>query len=160
MLARSQSRLLSRNVRRLLSSSSSSSSSSAMDVEGHHHCHPQQQQQQPQHFGTGPLALYRYLVASKTIREDTRQLGAVLKLQEFHDVIHLATTEPATTTDAPPSQPRRTMWMNVLFWSSDDGLNGNGANGKGRGIYIYGGVGTGKTRVMVSFVPCPPVGPI
>ena len=123
-----------------------------------------------------PLALYRDRRAASLYRKDARQEGTVLELQRlWADVVAAAGGDPRA--GAAPAQPlRRSRSGLTMVDALDDpappssggffsGLSsifsdpepspptpGGGPGGAPRGLYMHGGVGTGKTMLMDLFV--------
>ncbi len=86
---------------------------------------------------TNPLAAYRERLDSGLLHPDPNQERAVAELQRLYD-------------DLVAVQPRRSVWSRALArWS-----------GKARepecGVYLWGGVGRGKTLLMDMFFDCLP----
>lgn len=92
----------------------------------------------------GPMSRYRELVASGELHPDTAQRGAVEKLQLLH--LRLKTYEPRTA--------RRSVWG--LFGFAH---RGDAEIEERTGLYLFGGVGRGKSMLMDLFFAGAPIEP-
>lgn len=122
----------------------------------------------------GPLNVYRSMLLSKTIKENNFQLEAITKLQELHD--KLSKYDPpipkqliAKTGESKLNSPDfscidkeksifslESLGFSKSYlsrgWSSVFGLSTTSNKSYGpQGMYIYGGVGTGKSMIMDLF---------
>ncbi|XP_024527350.1 AFG1-like ATPase isoform X2 [Selaginella moellendorffii] len=91
--------------------------------------------------GTAPLDAYHQLVKAGTIRHDNGQLAALQPLERLHR--ELQGYEPATSAN-----------LTSKFFSA---FRLKPSQEAPKGVYIYGGVGTGKSLVQDIFFHCSPV---
>ena len=82
----------------------------------------------------GPSAGYQDLVLKGQLIEDNFQLIAVNELERLHDIL-----QGYELSDASGS------WIKKLLFKSTDTLE------KPQGLYVYGGVGRGKSMLMDLF---------
>lgn len=107
----------------------------------------------------GPLALYAAARLSGRVRKDLRQEAAVLELQRvFANVAGGAAAgarSGLTMVDAMPGDgDDGGGWFGALFGGGSDAgatKRGTGVDAP-RGLYMFGGVGSGKTMLMDMFV--------
>lgn len=92
---------------------------------------------------TSPLQCYQNDLDSGAIKPDPEQARAVAELQRLYAALTVATAKPAGVTGWLSAMARR------LAGSSD-------ASADIKGIYLYGGVGRGKTYLMDTFYECLP----
>lgn len=142
----------------------------------HMHGHGQQQHGQ-QHDQGGPRALYDRGLADGTYRPDPRQSATVDKLQAMFSGLRSAYRRPSrpsglTIVDSVAVTQPKSSWLDglsSLLTQSSGGGNvgmasssaasapGGSAATRPKGLYMYGGVGCGKTMLMDVFVKsCPP----
>eukprot|EP00894_Picocystis_sp_ML_P001116 jgi/Pico_ML_1/51633/g2627.t1 len=111
--------------------------------------------------GGGPVVLYRRAVQDGTCRADPAQEEALEKLQELYRKVSerntgskhsgLTMVDTVSTTTGTKSA----WWKNVM-----DSLHDTEQKKKYpqvKGVYLYGGVGTGKTMVMDLFLDALPI---
>ncbi|KCV73097.1 hypothetical protein H696_00642 [Fonticula alba] len=104
---------------------------------------------------SGPLFAFDQLVASGQSAPDPSQRAACIVLQRVHNQLNASVAAaPAAVAPAPAPAPAGG-WMGSLRSSLGRvvGLGGSAAQApapstSGAGVYLYGGVGTGKTRIM------------
>jgi protein AFG1 len=109
----------------------------------------------------GPLRAYRRERETGLLRHDPRQEATVLALQRvFEDLVAAtpggggaAPRSGLTIVDAAEPAAARPWWAGLLPSSGADAPPATPV----RGLYMYGGVGTGKTMLMDLFLAsCPP----
>uniref|UniRef100_A0A7S3AUH3 EF-hand domain-containing protein n=2 Tax=Haptolina ericina TaxID=156174 RepID=A0A7S3AUH3_9EUKA len=113
-----------------------------------------------------PLVVYRAAIAAGHLREDLQQMRALQPLEELHN--KLKTFRPPPVPVSPPnahpdiaSDPGKGLWEKMIFMLSradppvDDKLKN--LEGVPRGVYLFGGVGCGKTLLMDTFFDCAPL---
>lgn len=90
--------------------------------------------------GIGPKQAYQALVDSGDIKPDATQAGAIDELQELHEAL-----------GAYAAQMGKKNWMTRLRL-------GRNRMPPPRGMYVWGGVGRGKSMLMDLFYDCVPIG--
>lgn len=109
----------------------------------------------------GPLGLYRKAVEDGICRADPAQEEALWKLQELYQKVSDNKTGPkhsgltVVDTVSTTTNTKTTWWKNVM-----DSLQDTEEKKKYpqvKGVYLYGGVGTGKTMVMDMFLDALPI---
>ncbi|CAL5221501.1 g3705 [Coccomyxa viridis] len=103
----------------------------------------------------GPIALYKQNRLSGRYRRDPRQEKTILALQELYDQLRsgIRPRRPSglTITDhVGPTKKRAHWWQGLLGGSESERPKAP------RGLYMYGGVGTGKTMLMDLFAESAP----
>jgi len=108
----------------------------------------------------GPLAAYESLLDNGTLRQDPRQQSTVNELERVYvDLVALyrglekSQTSGLTLLEA-HGKEARTGWWKSLF--SSDGDDEKTAKAVVKGLYMYGGVGCGKTMLMDMFAESVP----
>ena len=110
-------------------------------------------------FANTPLSVYESAVKSGRLRADERQVKAVHQLQSVWNecVQQIHDTTPADTavdSSGPHSVPSRSFWggFSSLFNRNDSGgVAHSSSSSSVLGMYMYGGVGSGKTMLMNMF---------
>jgi predicted ATPase len=132
-----------RSRRGTRSSSSSSSSSSSLGSDG------------SSGSNGGPLGLYEDMVRRNTVNSDPNQVEALELLQRLHgEIAHAVATgtEPALSTAAPAagsaSSASSSGWSFSSLFGSGDATPSAPTPAGPRGVYLWGGVGCGKTFIM------------
>jgi protein AFG1 len=108
---------------------------------------------------SGPLARYREMVLAGSVSEDAQQLHTLRSFQRLHDQLAVYTPERIHPTPAPLKKKESTGFWGSLFGSSPaaprpsigDPNAKNAGSAAPNGIYLYGGVGCGKTFMMDMF---------
>lgn len=97
-----------------------------------------------------PLELFRSLVRKGEVQEDPKQLDALKCLSNIHQQLH--NYDPPLPRYCPPTQPQS--WISTLF--KQFGIRNDTANISTTplGMYLYGGVGCGKTMMLDMFFSC------
>ncbi|KAG9143719.1 hypothetical protein Leryth_018883 [Lithospermum erythrorhizon] len=99
----------------------------------------------------GPLVEYqRRIVAGELLEGDTFQLGTLRELQRLYDELVENANSCRLDRYAASEKESRSRWL----WSR---LIAQPTNSPVKGLYLYGGVGTGKTMLMDLFfnqLPC------
>lgn len=104
----------------------------------------------------GPLGLYAARRLAGRVRRDPRQEAVILELQRVYDDVTGGAggaRSGLTLMDAMPEADGGDHggWLSSLF-GGDDAKPKAATAGPPRGLYMYGGVGTGKTMLMDMFV--------
>jgi predicted ATPase len=106
------------------------------------------------------MEAYRQQVREGKLHEDVAQMNALAQLDALH--WKLVDYDPAAITPKPASQPAPASpgggsWLSSLFSSGDDtkaaaeAPSSSAPDGVPPGVYVYGGVGCGKTFIMDLF---------
>ena len=108
----------------------------------------------------GPLAAYEHLLDNGTLRQDPRQQATVNELERVYvDLVaayrglEKSQTSGLTLLEA-HGKEARTGWWKSLFSSDGDAEKTEESDVKG--LYMYGGVGCGKTMLMDMFAESVP----
>lgn len=118
--------------------------------------------------GLGPVHAYTEGIQEGIIRKDPLQAVTVQKLQHLYD--ELAVAYPAkspkggsgiTLLDArraaPDGEPKKAWWSSLFSSRGPDPDDPDAVRGpKIKGLYMFGGVGCGKTMLMDLFGACCP----
>lgn len=111
----------------------------------------------------GPLVMYESLISSGQLRQDARQESTVMELERlYQDLIAQqrakASTSSSGLTLIDASSEREQPWWRTMFLSHDDtgGKSSSRATPMVKGLYLYGGVGCGKTMLMDMFASSVP----
>ncbi|CAM9390061.1 unnamed protein product, partial [Heterosigma akashiwo] len=96
---------------------------------------------------------YTEKVARHEIQHDRHQLKAAKKLQDLYDSI-LDYDGPSESAQKKTSSSG---WFSSLFSSEGQGASSGTIGGAPKGLYLYGGTGTGKTFMMDLFYHEAPV---
>jgi len=125
-------------------------------------------------FDDGPFAAFKTGRMSGIYRRDPRQEAVVLKLQELHERLDGLTpfrgidsglTVVDNIRETGGIQGKSTWFSGIVKMMNDKRLNGSATrarsskprkNGDVKGLYLYGGVGVGKTMLMDMFVASRP----
>lgn len=105
----------------------------------------------------GPLAVYASRRRAGLYRKDPRQEAAMLELQRLFEQLE-ASAAPSTGLTMVEAigddKAGGGSWLSSLFGSDDATSSSSLSNSSPRGLYMYGGVGTGKTMMMDVFSEC------
>lgn len=125
----------------------------------------------PPTAGRGPLLAYNEGKEEGLLRADPRQEATINQLQALYDNLVQAFPPPArgtgmglTLVDAAPQDrdaESKRPWWTTLFGTSSTDIEAGGENAQDflpnvQGLYMYGGVGCGKTMLMDLFAACSP----
>lgn len=94
---------------------------------------------------TGPKARYDALVEAGELRPDTDQAKAALRLQQLYEQLQSYKEVPSGTLSV-----RRWRLANLFRWAGNDAK-------APRGLYLWGGVGRGKSMLMDLFFETAPI---
>jgi predicted ATPase len=105
----------------------------------------------------GPKAAYEELIASGKLRQDARQENTVMELERVYDDLLASRAASGTGSGltlveaSSSSSSKGGSWWKSMFSTSED------APKEGvKGLYMYGGVGCGKTMLMDMFASSVP----
>lgn len=112
----------------------------------------------------GPLAAYESLISSGHLRQDARQECTVKELERlYRDLIARQThvsksvSSGLTLIDASEERGQKSSWWQSMFQSpQDSGSLHSQEKSSIKGLYMYGGVGCGKTMLMDMFASSVP----
>lgn len=94
-----------------------------------------------------PLQRYQDDLARGVLLPDEAQARAIVHVQRVYDDVLAASRQDGEGS-----------WLGTLkSWSARVGFSRDNAAGPVRGVYLYGGVGRGKTYIMDIFYECLPV---
>ena len=106
----------------------------------------------------GPLFLYEQAIARKEIQSDDLQLAALAHLQHLHEQLRNYEL-PQVTDGANSEQIGESGFFSQIFGgsASEPGPEAVPASPQLKGVYLWGGVGCGKTYIMDLFYDAAPL---
>jgi len=101
----------------------------------------------------GPLAAYNAKVADGLIKEDKYQLKALIELQQLYEKI-ISDEKSAVIRVSQNSEDSNGSWFTSMFKANPPKQK---STSRIMGVYMWGGVGCGKTFVMDLFYDVLPI---
>ncbi|GAB5364777.1 hypothetical protein AAMO2058_000999400 [Amorphochlora amoebiformis] len=97
-----------------------------------------------------PQAVYDKMVARGDLKDDRSQRDALVHIEELYNAIQ--TYQPPAPSPSDSSESQGSDWMSSILGSGTNMFSSR--PDPPRGIYLWGGVGCGKTMLMDMFYKC------